>query len=169
MTDKTETNRLRGDSIPAKFFPLAGDTYDYQGGFKIKSVKDAATGKDLSFLVNYTMMRIDVPTPLKSGDKYSFKIEWSYTEKDRLKFSERGGYEYFPEDGNYLYTVAQWFPRMCVFDDYEGWQNKQFLGQGEFALTFGNYRVRITVPSDHIVGASGVLQNPKMVLTPNSD
>jgi len=165
MTDKTETNRLR-DSIPARWFPLASDTYDYQGGFKIKSIKDAATGKDLSFLVNYTMMRIDLPTPLKNGEKYSFKIEWSYTEKDRLKFSERGGYEYFPEDGNYLYTVAQWFPRMCVFDDYEGWQNKQFLGQGEFALTFGNYRVRITVPSDHIVGASGVLQNPKAVLTP---
>ncbi len=165
MTDKTETNRLR-DSIPARWFPLASDTYDYQGGFKIKSVKDAATGKSLSFLVNYTMMRIDLPAPLKSGDKYSFKIEWSYTEKDRLKFGERGGYEFFPEDGNYLYTEAQWFPRMCVFDDYEGWQNKQFLGQGEFALTFGNYRVRITVPSDHIVGASGVLQNPKAVLTP---
>ncbi len=165
MTDKTETNRLR-DSIPARWFPLASDTYDYQGGFKIKSVKDAATGKDLSFLINYTMLRIDLPTNLKTGDKYSFKVEWSYVEKDRLKFGERGGYEYFPEDGNYLYTEAQWFPRMCVFDDYEGWQNKQFLGQGEFALAFGNYKVRITVPSDHIVGATGVLQNPKAVLTP---
>lgn len=82
-----------------------------------------------------------------------------------MKFSERGGYEFFPEDGNALYTIAQWFPRMCVFDDYEGWQNKQFIGQGEFALVFGNYRVRITVPSDHIVGASGMLQNPKDVLT----
>src|SRR5258708_2384397 len=90
MTNKTKTNRLR-DSIPARWFPLAGDTYDYQGGFKIKSVKDAATGKDLPFLVNYTMMRIDLPTtPLKSGDKYNFKIEWSYAEKDRLKFGERG-------------------------------------------------------------------------------
>lgn len=165
MTDKTETNSVR-DSVPAKWFPLSSDTYGYEGGFKIKSVKDAATGKDLPFLVNYTMLRVDLPTPLKSGDKYSFKVEWSYTEKDRLKFSERGGYEYFPEDGNYLYTEAQWFPRMCVFDDYEGWQNKQFLGQGEFALTFGNYKVRITVPSDHIVGATGVLQNPKAVLTP---
>jgi hypothetical protein len=165
MTEKTNQSRLR-DSIPARFFPVANSTYDYQGGFKIKSVKDATTGKDLSFLVNFTMLRIDLPAPLKSGEKYSFKIEWSYVEKDRLKFSERGGYEFFPTDGNYLYTVAQWFPRMCVFDDYEGWQNKQFLGLGEFALTFGNYRVRITVPSDHIVGASGVLQNPKSVLTP---
>ncbi len=165
MTDKTETNRVR-DSIPTRWFPLSGDTYGYDGGFKIKSVKDAATGKDLPFLINHTMLRVDIPTPLKTGDKYSFKVEWSYTEKDRLKFGERGGYEYFPEDGNYLYTEAQWFPRMCVFDDYEGWQNKQFLGQGEFTLTFGNYKVRITVPSDHIVGATGVLQNPKAVLTP---
>lgn len=82
-----------------------------------------------------------------------------------MKFSERGGYEFFPEDGNYLYTFAQWFPRMCVFDDYEGWQNKQFLDDGEFTLAFGNYRVKITVPADHIVGASGWLQNPKDVLT----
>lgn len=164
MTDKTETNRVR-DSIPAKFFPLAADTYGYDGGFKIKSVKDAATGKDLPFIINFTMMRVDIPTPMKTGDKYNFIVEWSYTEKDRMKFAERGGYEFFPEDGNALYTEAQWFPRMCVFDDYEGWQNKQFIGQGEYALVFGNYRVRITVPSDHIVGASGWLQNPKEVLT----
>ncbi len=164
MTDKTENNRVR-DSIPAKFFPLAGDTYGYDGGFKIKSVKDAATGKDLPFTINFTMMRVDIPTPMKTGDKYSFIVEWSYVEKDRMKFSERGGYEIFPEDGNALYTIAQWFPRMCVFDDYEGWQNKQFIGQGEYALVFGNYRVRITVPSDHIVGATGMLQNPKDVLT----
>lgn len=164
MTDKTEVNRVR-DSIPTKFFPLASDTYGYEGGFKIKSVKDAATGKDLPYTINFTMMRIDLPAALKTGEKYSFKIEWSYIEKDRMRFSERGGYEFFPEDGNALYTIAQWFPRMCVFDDYEGWQNKQFIGQGEFALVFGNYRVRITVPADHIVGASGWLQNPKDVLT----
>ncbi len=167
MTEKTKTSRLRGDSIPALFFPLADETYDYQGGYKIKSVKDAATGKDLAIMVNYTMLRIDLPAPLSTGEQYSFKIEWSFTEKDRVKFTaQRGGYEYFPEDGNYLYAVGQWFPRLCVFDDYEGWQNKQFIGQGEFALTFGNYRVRITVPSDHLVGATGMLQNPKSVLTP---
>lgn len=167
MTEKTKNNRLRGDSIPALLFPLAHEMFDYQGGYKIKSVSDAATGKDLAFIVNYTMLRIDLPTPLSAGEQYSFRIEWSFTEKDRVKFTEqRGGYEYFPEDGNYVYTLGQWFPRMCVFDDYKGWQNKQFLGQGEFALTFGNYHVRITVPSDHIVGATGVLHNPKAVLTP---
>ena len=164
MTDKSETSRIR-DSIPSKFFPLSSDTYDYEGGFKILSVKDAATNKDIPFIINNTMLRVDLITAMKSGDKYSFKVVWSYVEKDRMKFGERGGYEFFPEDGNYLYTEAQWFPRMCVFDDYEGWQNKQFIGQGEFALVFGNYRVRITVPSDHIVGATGVLQNPKLVLT----
>ncbi|GIL21912.1 MAG: aminopeptidase [Bacteroidota bacterium] len=164
ITSMTETNRVR-DSIPAKFFPLADDTYGYDGGFKIKSVKDAATGKDLPYIINFTMMRVDIPTPMKTGDRYAFVVEWSYVEKDRMQFPERGGYEFFPDDGNALYTIAQWFPRMCVFDDYEGWQNKQFIGQGEFALVFGNYRVRITVPSDHIVGASGMLQNPKEVLT----
>ena len=110
------------------------------------------------------MMRVDLPTPLKPGEKYQFSVAWSYREYDRMKFDERGGYEYFPKDDNRLYTCAQWFPRMCVFDDYEGWQNKQFLGSGEYALTFGNYKVRITTPSDFIVGATGWLQNPQDVL-----
>ncbi|MFZ6012461.1 MAG: M1 family metallopeptidase, partial [Bacteroidota bacterium] len=165
MTDQTETGQVR-DSVPAAFLGyVSGVTVsDYKGGYTIKSVKDAA-GKNLPYTINYTMMRVDLPAPLKTGEKFTFSVEWSYTEYNRQTFNGRGGYEFFPEDGNYLYTFAQWFPRMCVFDDYEGWQNKQFLGQGEFALTFGNYRVRITVPSDHIVGASGVLQNPKEVLT----
>jgi Peptidase family M1 domain len=164
IKDKTETSRVR-DSVPTRYFAGTVGAFDYEGGYKIKSVKDATTGKDLAFLINFTMMRVDLPAPMKTGDQYAFIVEWSYTEYDRMKFDERGGYEYFPEDGNYLYTLAQWYPRMCVFDDYEGWQNKQFLGNGEFTLTFGNYKVRITVPSDHIVGATGWLQNPKDVLT----
>jgi hypothetical protein len=154
------------DSIPAAFFNGASGVTvsDYKGGYTIKSVKDV-TAKNLPYAINNTMMRVDLPTPLKSGEKFVFSIDWSYTEYDRQIFDGRGGYEYFPEDGNYVYTFAQWFPRMCVFDDYEGWQNKQFLGQGEFALTFGNYRVKITVPSDHIVGATGTIQNPKEVLS----
>jgi hypothetical protein len=154
------------DSIPASFFNTsAGITVsDYKGGYTIKSVKDAS-GKNLPYIINNTMMRVDMPAPLKTGEKFSFSVEWSYRESNRQVFDGRGGYEYFPEDGNYVYTCAQWFPRMCVYDDYEGWQNKQFLGQGEFALVFGNYKVRITVPSDHIVGATGTIQNPKEVLT----
>ncbi|HKZ37313.1 MAG TPA: M1 family metallopeptidase [Chryseolinea sp.] len=154
------------DSIPAAFFGTAsGITIsDYKGGYSIKSVKDAS-GKKLAYIVNNTMMRVDMPAPLKNGEKFIFSIDWSYTEYNRQIFDGRGGYEFFPEDGNYVYTFAQWFPRMCVYDDYEGWQNKQFLGQGEFALTFGNYRVKITVPADHIVAATGTIQNPKEVLS----
>lgn len=137
---------------------------DYKGGYKIKSVK-ATDGRKLPYIINNTMMRIDLPSPLVTGSAFKFSIDWSYTEYDRQVMNGRGGYEYFPEDGNYVYTFAQWFPRMCVFDDYEGWQNKQFLGRGEFALTFGNYKVKITVPADHIVGATGELKNPEKVLT----
>jgi hypothetical protein len=157
-------NSVVEDSIDAKTFSEDVDEINYEGGYKIKSVKDAA-GKDLPHIINYTMMRIDLPQPLKTGEKVSFSIAWSFPINDRMLVDGRGGMEYFPEDGNYSYTLAQWFPRMCVFDDYEGWQNKQFLGAGEFALAFGNYRVRITVPSDHVIGATGWLQNPKEVLT----
>ncbi len=163
MTTRTETSTIKDGEPASAVNYVALD--DYKGGYNIKSVKDAA-GKALPFTINKTMMRVDLPAPLKTGEKFSFSVDWSYREYDRQTWDGRGGYEYFPGDGNYLYTFAQWFPRMCVFDDYEGWQNKQFLGLGEFALTFGNYRVRITVPSDHIVGASGTLQNPKDVLTP---
>lgn len=161
---KTSTNQVK-DSVPTRMFAGAVEAFDYEGGYKIHSVKDQASGKDLTYTINYTMMRVELPTPLKHGESYSFSVAWSYTEYDRMKYNERGGYEYFPEDGNYLYTLAQWYPRMCVFDDYEGWQNKQFLGDGEFTLSFGDFKVRITVPADHIVGATGWLQNPKEVLT----
>ena len=165
LTSKTQTGQVV-DSLPAGLLnEIAGvNTSDYKGGYDIKSVKDAS-GKDLKYTINHTMMRIDLPTPLKTGEKIVFSVDWNYTEYNRQLFDGRGGFEYFPEDGNYVYTFAQWFPRMCVFDDYEGWQNKQFFGRGEFALTFGNYKVRITVPSDHIVGATGWLQNPKEVLS----
>ncbi len=111
------------------------------------------------------MMRVELPQALNPGQKFSFSIEWSYNINDGIRVRERTQYEYFPEDGNYSYVIAQWFPRMCVYDDYEGWQNKQFLGQGEFALPFGDYKVKITVPADHIVGATGWLKNPDQVLS----
>lgn len=154
------------DSLPAFFVKgrMGINTDDYKGGYSIKSVKDA-TGKNLPYVINSTMMRVDLPTALKSGEKFVFSVEWSYRESDRMKYDQRSGYEFFPEDGNYVYTIAHWFPRMCVFDDYNGWQNKQFIGQGEFALVFGNYNVKITVPSDHIVTATGTLKNSKTVLS----
>jgi hypothetical protein len=164
MRDKAATGRLSNE-MPAKMFEVTTQQMqDYDGGFKIQAVTDAS-GKSLPYTINATMMRIDLPTPLKSGEKVSFQVEWYYNEYDRMRIDGRGGYEFFPEDGNIVFTAAQWFPRMCVFDDYEGWQNKQFMGQGEFALTFGDYKVRITVPADHIVAATGELKNAKEVLT----
>lgn len=140
-----------------------GDT-GFDGGFKLMSVKDSK-GKDLRYLVNKTMMKITLPEPLKTGESFSFNIDWWYNINDRAQLGGRSGYEYFKEDDNYLYTIAQFYPRMAVYDDFNGWQNKQFLGSGEFALTFGDFEVEITVPSDHIVGSTGMLQNPSDVLT----
>lgn len=137
---------------------------DFDGGFKLEYVQDV-DGKPLKHMVNKTMMRIDMPQGLAPGASYSFKIKWWYNINDRMKIGGRSGMEYFEEDDNYLYTIAQFFPRMCVYNDVEGWQNKQFLGRGEFALAFGDYKVRLTVPADHIVGATGELQNPGKVLT----
>ncbi len=159
------TSTIRGDSVPAYFMAMGNTTVTgYDGGFRITAVK-SATGIGLTYTINKTMMRIDLDQELKPGDKVAFSIDWWYNINDRMLIRGRGGMEFFEEDGNYLYTIAQWFPRMAVYSDVEGWQNKQFLGRGEFALTFGNYDVKITVPSDHVVGATGILQNPKEVLT----
>lgn len=162
-TLKTQTTQIR-DSLPAKFAAQGLGFTDYEGGFKLQAVTDA-NGNKLPYTVNKTMMRVDLPQPLKPGESYALKVEWNYNINDRMEIGGRGGYEYFPEDDNYVYTIAQWYPRMAVYDDYEGWQNKQFLGRGEFALTFGNFKVDITVPEDHIIAATGTLQNPKDVLT----
>ncbi len=159
----TKTGGLR-KSTSAKSIQSKLGMSDYEGGYKIKSVKDAS-GSPLQHIINRTMMRIDLDQVLKSGGKFSFQIEWSYNIYDRMEEGGRGGYEFFPENGNYAYTCAQWFPRMAVYDDINGWQNKQFIGNGEFALPFGNYSVKITVPSDHIVAATGTLQNAQKVLT----
>lgn len=133
--------------------------------YQLLDVKDE-DGNALSVALNQTMMRVDLPEPLKSGDTFKFSIDWSFNIHDRMSFiGGRPGYEYFEEDRNYLYTMAEWFPRMAVYSDFEGWQNKQFLGRGEFALVFGDYEVNITVPSDHMVGATGELQNAGQVLS----
>ena len=163
LSSQTSTRGVR-DSTMAKFVASGLDLYDYEGGYKITAVKDG-NGKALNHTINRTMMRIDLGQPLAPGGQFKFAIDWSYNIYDRMKIGGRGGYEYFPEDDNYAYTCAQWFPRMAVYDDVNGWQNKQFIGRGEFALTFGNYVVNITVPSDHIVAATGELQNASKVLS----
>ena len=137
---------------------------DFDGGFKIEAVT-GADGKALAHVINHTMMRVDLPRPLGPKQSVSLKINWRYNINDQLKINERSGYEFFPQDKNYLYEIAQFYPRMAVYSDFQGWQNKQFLGNGEFALPFGDYRVSITAPADHIVGATGTLQNPAQVLS----
>ena len=134
------------------------------GGFNIQQVTDE-NGRPLRFTVNKTMMRVDLPNPIKSGQVFNFSIKWWYKINDHVPARDRSGYEYFSEDDNRAYVIAQFFPRLAVYNDVEGWQNYQFWGNGEFALNFGDYDVKITVPDDHIMEATGELQNPKDVLS----
>lgn len=134
-------------------------------GDKITKMTDA-TGKPLKYTINKTMMRVELPAVLKPGQRFVFNVDWYYNIPDRMSKGGRGGYEYFPEDGNYLFTITQWYPRLCVYSDFQGWQNNQFTGRGEFALTFGNFKVQMTVPSDHVVGSTGECQNYMQMLTP---
>lgn len=162
----SDTYKTRTSSITERvsFSDIKKLHNDFEGGFKIEYVNDRS-GNALPHVINKTMMRIDLPQPLKPQNSFALQIKWWYNINDRMKVGGRSGYEYFPEDGNYLYTIAQFFPRMAVYDMVEGWQNKQFLGSGEFTLPFGNYHVSLTVPADHILGATGVLQNSAEVLT----
>jgi hypothetical protein len=151
----TTTTHLRTTVLPNK---------DNGYGVNLEKVTDAS-GTPLSYTVNKTMMRIDLPKILKKGDKLVFKIDWNYNIANRISKGGRGGYEYFPEDGNDLYTITQWHPRMCVYSDFKGWQNNQFTGRSEFALEFGNFKVSMNVPADHIVTGTGAGKNYKKVLT----
>jgi hypothetical protein len=138
---------------------------DRQYGHNITKVTNAV-GAPLKYSINKTMMRVELPQQLKPGQQFVFKIDWNYNISDRMKSGGRGGYEYFPEDGNDIYTITQWFPRLCVYSDFQGWQNHQFVGSGEFALIFGNYKVAMTVPADHVVMATGQGQNYAQILSP---
>ncbi|NQY14821.1 MAG: M1 family metallopeptidase [Henriciella sp.] len=141
---------------------------DTEYGYDITRVADAR-GNALPNTIVGTLMRIDLPQPLAPGRSTTFQIDWEYNLLDQKAMGGRAGFEHFPDDeregGNDLFLVAQWFPRMVVYSDYDGWHNKEFLGSGEFALEFGDYTVEITVPDDHIVSSSGVLQNARSVLT----
>ena len=152
-TPQTAFNQLKNNQF-----------YDFDGGFKLDYVQTTA-GSNLRYTINNTMMRVDLPSPLRKGQSFSFKIKWWFNINDRMDIGGRSGYEYFEEDDNYLYTIAQFFPRMAVYNDVEGWQNKQFIGQGEFTLPFGDYKVSITVPTDHVVASTGTLTNASRILT----
>ncbi|NHZ98241.1 M1 family metallopeptidase [Massilia sp. CCM 8734] len=135
----------------------------FDGGFAIGAVK-GADGKPLRYTINKTMMRIDLPQPMKPGARLSFNIDFSFNISDAKVQGGRTGYEKF-DDKNDLFEIAHWFPRMAAYYDVYGWQHKQFLGAGEFTLEFGDYDVQLTVPADHIVASTGELQNPGEVLT----
>ncbi|NIA57478.1 M1 family metallopeptidase [Massilia sp. TW-1] len=158
--------KARGPEDGYKFDALRAvlEKSTFDGGFKIAGVKDAG-GRPLHTVINRTMMRIDLPQPLKPGAKLAFSIDWSYNINEQKVLGGRSGYEKFDEDKNDLFEIAQWFPRMAAYYDVMGWQHKQFLGTGEFTLEFGDYDVQLTVPADHIVAGTGELQNPGDVLT----
>jgi hypothetical protein len=158
--------KARGPEDGYKFDALRSvlEKSTFDGGFKIAGVKDAG-GRPLHVVINRTMMRIDLPQPLKPGAKLAFSIDWSYNINEQKVLGGRSGYEKFDEDKNDLFEIAQWFPRMAAYYDVTGWQHKQFLGTGEFTLEFGDYDVQLTVPADHIVAGTGELQNPGDVLT----
>jgi hypothetical protein len=134
-------------------------------GFNLEYVKDA-NGKAMSYTVNHTMMRINLASPMKPNSTISFSIKWWYNINDYQKDGGRSGYEFFEKEGNRLYVIAQFYPRMAVYNDVEGWQNMQFWGSGEFALPFGDFDVNITVPADHVMEATGELMNRSEVFTP---
>ena len=138
---------------------------DKEYGFNITRVADV-TGKLLPHTINKTMMRVELPTALKPGQQFIFRVDWNYNIIERTKYGGRGGYENFAEDGNDLFTMSQWYPRLCVYSDNQGWQNHQFVGTGEFTLTFGNFKVAMTVPADHIIMSTGQGQNYAAVLSP---
>ncbi|MGZ8550761.1 MAG: M1 family metallopeptidase, partial [Chitinophagaceae bacterium] len=159
------SNRMNNQVSPAQLDRVASAKTDNGLGFNIRKLTDA-TAKALKYTINKTMMRVELPAALKAGQRFVFNIEWDYKIADRLTESGRGGYEYFAEDGNHLFTMAQWYPRLCVYSDFQGWQNHQFTGRGEFALTFGNFKVQMTVPADHVVGSTGECQNYAANLSP---
>ncbi|MCU1290443.1 MAG: Aminopeptidase [Acidobacteria bacterium] len=164
LEQKTETapNFTGANGVPISAVEqLAARTYE--GRVNITAVRDAR-GNALKNTLNETMMRVDLPTPLAPNGTFVFSIDWNYNINNQRVFGGRTGYEYFPRDGNYIYEIAQWFPRMAAYTDYQGWQHTQYLGSGEFTLEFGDYTVRITAPNDHVVTATGVLQNPREVL-----
>ncbi|WP_299337286.1 M1 family metallopeptidase [uncultured Psychroserpens sp.] len=135
----------------------------FDGGFNVESVT-TTDGKALPHMINQTMMRVELPQPMKTGDKFSFKIKWWYQINNHVTDGGRSGFELFP-DGNRNYVIAQFYPRMAVYNDVEGWQNSQFWGRDEFALPFGNFEVNITVPADHLLDGTGKLTNRKEVFS----
>ena len=164
LTPLIQSNKTDA-AMPAMSFSRNYLEEDFDGGFNIEYIRDA-NGKEILYKINQTMMRLELDKPLKHGEKMVFSVKWNYLVNDYGKDGGRSGYEHFEKDGNNLYVIAQFYPRMAVYNDVEGWQNMQFWGSGEFALPFGNFEVNITVPADHVMDATGNLMNRSEVFTP---
>ncbi|WP_299840049.1 M1 family metallopeptidase [uncultured Tenacibaculum sp.] len=164
----SKTPDIMTSKVPKKISKRNFDRFypekPFDGGFKIMGVTNV-DGSKLPYIINRTMMRVDLPQPLAAGGTFTFNIKWWYNINNHRTQGGRSGYEHFPKDNNNNYVIAQFYPRLCVYDNVEGWQNDQFWGRSEFALEFGDFDVNITVPADHVLGATGVLQNEKEVLT----
>ena len=164
--------RVKEGEVPAgvSLFELRRQQFydDVEIGYEISAVVDQQ-GKELPYIINGSQMRIDLPAPIASGEQFKFSLNFEFNILEENAVSARSGYEHFPDDardgGNDIFLLAQWFPRVTAYSDYEAWHNKEFLGRGEFTLEFGDYDVKITVPADHIVASTGELQNPDDVLT----
>jgi len=134
------------------------------GGDDLTSVVVEQKGKkeQIHYIVDDTRMRIDLASPLAAhGGKLEIQIAWSFVVPPYG--SDRTG-RFYAKDGT-IFEVAQWYPRMCVYDDVNGWNPLPYLGEGEFYLEYGNFDVQITVPHDYIVVGTGLLQNSDRVLT----
>ena len=160
---KTTSTAPAKEKITYKGFRKLVKMPEFEGGYQITKV--TSENNPIHHVINGTMMRIDLPKPLRTGDEIDIEIDWQYQIHEQKVLGGRSGFEYFEKDDNYLYEIAQWFPRAAAYYDVYGWQNKQFLGNGEFTLEFGDYDVEITVPADHVVASTGVLNNPKKVLS----
>ncbi|MBM3416153.1 MAG: M1 family metallopeptidase [Bacteroidetes bacterium] len=159
------SNPMQRNMSPQQIDRTQENKSDNGYGFNITKLTDAA-GKPLQYTINRTMMRVELPGILKPGQRFVFNLDWNYKLPDRMSRGGRGGYEFFPDDDNHIFTMTQWYPRLCVYSDFKGWQNGQFTGRGEFALTFGNFKVAMTVPTDHVVMSTGEGQNFAAVLSP---
>lgn len=138
---------------------------EFDGSTRILGIKDAAGGA-LTYTTNKGMMKVDLPQPLKAGETFEFDLAWEYLINDTKLVPGRSGNEVL-DDGNAIFGMAHCYPRLCAYTDYGSWRLKQPIRYGEFTLEFGDFEVSVTVPADHIVGATGALQNPDDVLSAN--
>lgn len=164
VANRTATTSGLGSRVPFEQLRLLMTSGTFEGGYKISKVADGQ-GQPLHHVIVDTMMRVDLSQPLAPNTSTEIEIDFAFNMVDADLIRARGGYEYFEQDKNYIYEMAQWFPRVVSYTDYTGWQHKQFLGAGEFTLELGDYLVKITAPADHIVASTGVLQNPDEVLS----